>query len=553
MLSLIGSIIEAGSLAGITFIVKNVVDKVFIEKDLEKLKIIVLLLFLIAVIKQIGFGLKEYMYPLALLKVMKDLREKIFQKLINVEYQSLIGKQYGDILSRATNDLEAFRNAMLLIGIDLITHIFTVLFMVFVLIYRDWKLFLIFLFITPLLALSFNYFGEKRKKYSQKNQESASEYTQFLNQLISGIETIKLFNLDIIKEKFKQINENYFKNQRKNALYDVFYLSSLETVSYIATAGIILYGGYRIIKGEITTGDLFSFLSALLILVNSLQTVQRGAIQLKVITPITERIKYLLHLPTEKEEGLILDKFKEKIEYKNVYLNINNHKILKDINAVIKKGDKIGIVGQTGSGKSSFIKLLIGIYKNYQGEILIDNVELRKYNIKSLRYKIGIVSQDIFIFNDTIKNNLLIANPTATDEQIKEALINAKADFVFNLKDGLNTIIGERGSSLSGGERQRLALARVFLKNPEIIILDEATSALDVQTEDIIVKQIFELFKEKTLIIIAHRLKTINSCDKILVFDKGQIVEEGDINSLLSKKGIFYELYSRKDITSSQA
>ncbi|WP_232178575.1 ABC transporter ATP-binding protein [Sulfurihydrogenibium yellowstonense] len=527
-LALIGSIVEAGALAGLTFIVKDVIDEVFIEKDLNKLKLIILVLLLLVIIKQIGFIFKEYMYPLALYKVMKNLRENIFKKILNADMSFFFGKQYGEILSRATNDIEAFKSAMILIGVDFFTQLFTVIAMVGVLIYRDWKLFLIFLFATPLFAISFNYFGEKRKKYSQRVQESAGEYTQFINQLLYGLETIKLFSKEKILSVFESINERFFKNQRKNALYDVFFLSSIEIASYLAAGGIIFYGGVRIINGELTTGDLFSFLSALLILVNSSQILQRGLIQIKAVNPVIERIKFLLDMPQEKEDGIEFKGLKEKIEYKNVSLKINENKILEDVNVLIRKGQKVGIIGQTGSGKSSFVKLLYGVFRNYEGKILLDDVDLKEYNIKTVRDKIAVITQDVFIFNDTIENNLKIAKPDATEEEIINALKKAKADFVFRLKDTVKTAIGERGSSLSGGERQRLAIARIFLKNPDIIIIDEGTSALDEETEKYVMEEIYSHFHDKTILIIAHRLKTLEKCDMFIVFENGKVKEIRD-------------------------
>ncbi|WP_299237870.1 ABC transporter ATP-binding protein [Sulfurihydrogenibium sp.] len=527
-LALIGSIVEAGALAGLTFIVKDVIDKVFIEKDLNKLKLIILVLLLLVIIKQIGFIFKEYMYPLALYKVMKNLRENIFKKILNADMSFFFGKQYGEILSRTTNDIEAFKSAMILIGVDFFTQLFTVIAMVGVLIYRDWKLFLIFLFATPLFVISFNYFGEKRKKYSQRVQESAGEYTQFINQLLYGLETIKLFSKEKILSVFESINERFFKNQRKNALYDVFFLSSIEIASYLAAGGIIFYGGVRIINGELTTGDLFSFLSALLILVNSSQILQRGLIQIKAVNPVIERIKFLLDIPQEKEDGIEFKGLKEKIEYKNVSLKINENKILEDVNVLIRKGQKVGIIGQTGSGKSSFIKLLYGVFRNYEGKILLDDTDLKEYNIKTVRDKIAVITQDVFIFNDTIENNLKIAKPDATEEEIINALKKAKADFVFRLKDTIKTIIGERGSSLSGGERQRLAIARIFLKNPDIIIIDEGTSALDEETERYVMEEIYSHFHDKTILIIAHRLKTLEKCDMFIVFENGKVKEIRD-------------------------
>lgn len=527
ILAIVGSIIEASSLAGITYIVKEVIDKVFIEKDFGKLKLILIIIFTLAIFKQLGFILKEYAFPYALYKILKGLREEIFNKIVEGRYSAIQSRQFGDIISRASNDVETLRHSIILVGVNFITQLFTAVAMVSVLVYRDYRLFLIFLVATPIFVLSFNYFGGKRKKYTQRVQESFGEYTQIVNQTLSGLETIKLFSKENIISLFKRINENFFKNQRKNALYEVLYLSSLEIASYIGIAGIILYGGISIAKGKITTGELFSFLSALLILVNSLQIIQRGIMQTKVLSPVIHRIQSVLNIETEKQEGKPFSGLREKIVFKNVSLLMGGKVILKDINIEIRRGEKIGIVGHTGSGKSSFLKLVYGLYQDeYRGSIEIDGVELKDLNLKSYREKVGVVSQDVFMFNDTVRNNLLIANPKADEEKIKRAILTAKADFVFQLPQGLDTAIGEKGGVLSGGERQRLAFARLYLKDPEIVILDEGTSALDTTTEEEVMREFYKHFKDRTVLIVAHRVSTLRECDRIITFENGRVSGE---------------------------
>lgn len=544
ILAFLGSLLESGALAGLAYIIKNVVDDVFVAKDFNSLIFILIVLVIIAVSKQIGFFLKNYIYPLIIYKVLKNLREKIFDKLLNAQPSFLLKSDYGDIISRATNDIERFGQILSMFGTNIVTEVFVITGIIFILIYRDWKLFLIFLFAVPLLALALNYFGEKRKKYSQKLQESMADYTQILNQVITGFELIKLFNKGIFQKIFSKINNQLYKRQKKNTFYETVYLGSVELIAYTATAGIIFYGGYRIIKGELTAGDFFSFLGGVLILVNSLQTLQRGAVQLKALSPVVSRIQLLLNLPEEKEEGIEFKGLKDKIEYKDVSLKIGENLILKNINLTIKKGEKVGIVGLTGSGKSTLVKLIPALIKDFDGKLLIDRYDVRQYNVSSLRKHIGMISQDVFIFNDTLRNNLLIAKPDATDEELIEALKKAKADFVFKLEKGLDTVLGERGSRLSGGERQRISIARLFLKNPDIIIIDEGTSALDVETEEYVMEEIRKEFSDRTIIMITHRLKILDIAEKVVVMENGRIIEEGTKEQLIKKKGVFYKFCS---------
>ncbi len=540
LLALFGSILESASMAGLAYLIKDVVDDVFVEKSYEKLIVITSVLIGIAVGKQVGFFLKNYLYPVVIYRALREMRAKIYNRILRAKPSVYRKETSGDIISRATTDVERFGEISSTIGTNIITETFTVIGIIGVLLYRDWKMFMIFAFTVPVLAFALQYFGEKRKKYSKRLQESFSQYIQHLNQIVSGIEVVKLFHEKVFFRYFNRINSDLFKRQKKNRFYETVYLSSVEIVAYIATAGIIFYGGIRIIKGEITAGDFFSFLGGVLILVNSLQTLQRGAINLKALTPVVERIKYVLNLPVEDDKGKDFKGLKESIRYKNVTVKIGESVLLKNINLKIKKGEKLGIVGATGSGKSTLVKILPALITEYTGEVLIDNVELRGYSVFSLREKVGMVSQEVFIFNDTLRNNLLIAKPDATDEELIQALKKAKADFVFRLENGLDTVLGEKGSRLSGGERQRISIARIFLKNPDIIIFDEATSALDVETEEYIMEEIGKYFKDKTALIITHRLKLLEITDRIVVMENGKIVEEGTKEELIKKKGVFY-------------
>ncbi len=543
LLALSGSLLESGALAGLAYIIKNVIDDVFVAKDYNSLIFVVFVLIGLAVMKQVGFFLKDFLYPLIIIKGVRELRNSFYKKLINVEPSFIRNFSSGDILSRFTNDLERFTQITSTIGTNIITETFTVLGIVIVLIYRDWKMFLIFVFAVPFLAISLGYFGEKRKKYSKKLQESFSEYTQHISQILAGLDIVKLFSKKLFLNIFRKINDDLYKKEKKNRLYETLYLSSVEIIAYTATAGIIFYGGIHIIKGEITAGDFFSFLGGVLILVNSLQILQRGIVNLKGLSPVVDRILFILNMPEEKDTGEIFKGLKRYIRYKNLFYTVGNRYILKDINLIIKKGEKIGIVGPTGSGKSTLMKIIPGLIKEYNGSVYLDDRELREYKISSVRRYIGYVSQDVFIFNDTLRNNLLIAKPDATDEELIEALKRAKADFVFRLERGLDTVIGEKGVKLSGGERQRISIARIFLKNPDIILIDEGTSALDVETEEYIINEIKTYFSDRTIILITHRFKVLDIVDKIVVMEDGRIVEEGTSGELLEKKGTFYRFY----------
>ncbi len=540
LLAIGGSLFESIALTGLAYIIKNVVDDVFIAKSYEKLIFVIVVLIILAVLKQIGFIIKDYGMPLIIYKASRDLRFKVYEKILNASPSVFRKYTPGDLIGRAVSDIEKFGEIISRVATNIITEAFTIIGICGVLIYRDWKLFLIFVLVVPLLAWALEHFGEKRKKYSRKVQESIGEYIHHLSQILSGIEVVKLFKKKIFLHIFNKINERLYERQKKNKFYETIYLSTVEIIAYTATAGIIFYGGIRIINGDLTPGDFFSFLGGVFILVNSLQAFQRGAVNVKALNPVIDRLLEVLNLPQEEDKGIEFTGLKDKIQYQNVSLSIDGNQILKNINLTIKKGENLGIVGPTGSGKSTLVKILPALITEYEGKVLIDNHELREYSLSSLRDKIGMVSQEVIIFNDTLRNNLLVAKPDATEEELIEALKKAKADFVFKLENGLDTVLGEKGSRLSGGERQRIAIARIFLKNPDILIVDEGTSALDVETEEYIMEEINRHFLDRTVIIITHRLKLLDITNRVVVIEEGQIVEEGTKEELLKQKGIFY-------------
>ncbi len=536
--ALIGSVLEAGALSGFVYILKNVIDDIFVEKNYNKLILIISILISLAIFKQIGFFLKNYLYPVIILKIIRELREKIYKNILEAEISYLNRLSIGEIVSRATNDIERFSIMLSSLGTNVITETLTIIGIIGLLIYTDWKLFLIFVIVIPFLALVLNHFGEKRKKYAKLVQESLAEFTSHLSQILNGLETVKLFKKEVFQKIFNKLNQKLFQREVKSRLYETVYLSSVEIIAYIGVVGIISYGGYRVIKGEITAGQFFSFLGGVLVLVNSMQILQRGLVNLKGITPIIERLQTLLNIPKEKGGTKSFKSLKKEITYQNVYVKIGDIEILNNINLKIRKGEKVAIIGLSGSGKTTLVKLLPRLIKDYDGRILIDETELTEFEINSLRGRFGVLSQEVFIFNDTVRNNLLIAKPNAKEEELFKALKKAKAEFIFKLPEGLDTKLGEKGSVLSGGERQRLALARLFLKNPEILIIDEGTSALDVETEEKVVKELIESFKDKTVLMITHRLSLLNVVDRVIVMENGKIVEEGRVKELKLKNGL---------------
>ncbi len=542
-LSLLGSLLQSGGATAITLLVKRVIDDVFILKDQGKLSLTILLLLASALLMQVGFFLSKYLLSIASEKTLRDIREEVFEKLLKVPYSFFIKRPAGDIISRIVSDVDRIRQILIdqipvllrepLVGVALIG----------VLLYRDVLLTLFLAVAIPIMSLTVRYFGSKKGKHLRRSQEGTAELTQTLSQTLQGIENVKVFSAERkLLESFRRFNEKIYRSLVKSELYITGNTAINYIFGYLVVAGVISYGGYRILQGHMTPGDFISYLTALFMVQPPLLNSQKALMNLRGSLPVVARVREMLSMEEERDGELEFKGLKEEIEFINAGVLIENRWILKDIKLKIGRGDRVGIVGHTGSGKSTLIKLIPRLI-DYTGSIRVDGTELRDFELRSLRSRIGMATQDTFLLNATIRENMLIAKPGATDEEIWEALRLALCDFVEKMDRGLDSVVGERGYSLSGGERQRLSIARLFLKNPEIVILDEATSALDMNTEKKLLRNIFSFFEGRTMLIVAHRLSNVMECDRIVVLKEGEIVEEGNFYTLIERKGEFFRIF----------
>ncbi len=523
LLALLGSLLEGISYSGLSFVVTNLIDKVLVEKNSSLLWIVVFSVILLGVLKQVGFLLGELLYKYTVVRVVNDLRRKVFEKFLNLPTEVFLSRPSGEWVSRLTNDLKALKDYLEGFGVKLAREFFTVLLLTGVLLYFDWKLFLLFLLISPLLAKSFSYFGRKRKKYSKLYQETLADFLNFVDNVSQAFENLKFLSRFYLLRLFLNRLRKLFKVEFKTVVYSAGYLSVIEILGYLFVSAVLLYGGWRVIEGDLTAGTFISFLGTLFLLYNSLQQLQRAAVSLKALEPILERIEEFLALPSEKERGKPFKGLKNSIKVENLSLEVNGKTLLEDINISFPKGEKVFIYGPSGGGKSTLLKVLSSIYTNYRGKVLYDETELRELNLSTFRGKTYYQSQKVVLFNDTVRNNLLIANPRAGEKELLKALSLAKADFVLNWEKGLDTLLGGGGVNLSGGQQQRIALARLFLKKPQIIFLDEATSALDPETEREVIKNILSTYPEANIFFVSHRPQTAKFFDRRLKVEKGKI------------------------------
>ena len=541
LLAILGSLLQSAGATSITLIVKGVIDDVFILKDQEKLVRTILLLLGSAFLMQAGFFVSKYMVSLASEKVLKEIRFEIFGKLLYVPYTYFIKHPAGDLISRIVSDVEKTRQILVDHIPTLLREPIVGLALVGVLLYRDPLLTVILVVVLPAMSFTVKYFGSKKGKHLRRTQEGTAQLTQVLSQTLQGIENVKVFSAESkLLETFKRFNEKIFRSSVKAELYITGNTALNYIFGYLVVAGVLFYGGFRIIEGGLTPGDFISYLTALFMVQPPILNTQKALMNLRGSLPVVERIRELLSLEEERSGNLEFSGLKESIEFKRVSVSADGRSILSGIDLSVCRGEKLGIVGHTGSGKSTLVRIIPRLV-DYGGSVLLDGVELREFDLKSLRGRIGMATQETFLLNASVRENLLIANPKASEKELWEALRLAGCDFVERI--GLDSVVGERGYSLSGGERQRLAIARLFLKSPDIVILDEATSALDMNTEKRVLRNIFEFFEGKTMFIVAHRLSNVMECDRIVVMKEGRIVEEGNFYTLVEKRGEFFKIF----------
>ena len=543
LLSILGSIAQSAGTASITFIAKAIVDDVFVLRDSDRLYQIIGLFIASAILMQGGMFFSRYMISIASERVLRNIREEIFRRLLFVPYSFFIRHPSGDLISRIVSDVDKVRQILVDNIPTLLREPIVAIVLIGILLYRDIFLTLLLVIVLPIMSFAVKYFGGKKGKHVRMTQEGTAELTQTLSQTIQGIENIKVFSVENkILEAFKRFNQKIYRSSVKAEIY-IAGNSAFNYISgYVAISGVFLYGGYRIVEGSLSAGDFISYIAALFLVQPHILHSQKALMDLRGTLPIVARLRELLSLEQEDRGRIPLKDFREKILFQDTKVVVGDKEILKGINIEIRRGMRIGIVGHTGSGKSTLVKIIPRLVE-YRGHVFIDDQEIKDLEITSLRSRVGMATQEVFLLNASIRENLLIAKPDATEEELKRALDLALCDFVYRLEKGLDSVVGERGYTLSGGERQRLSLARLFLKNPEIVILDEATSALDMKTEKKVLENLFEFFKGKTMLIVAHRLSNVMECDTIIVMKNGELVEQGSFHTLVERKGEFFRIF----------
>ncbi len=543
------TIIAAGGTAYLPWVIKDMVDQVLRDKNTEMLNYIALSIVVIFVIRGIAFYGQSYLMSYVGQRVIIDIRRAVFTKLQRLSMSFYDKNKTGTIMSYVTNDVSALQGALVDNVVEMITESVILIASIVMMIYLDWKLFLVTFGTFPFVLGFIDIFGKRIRKSGSRIQEAAADITSVLQETVSSARVIKSFareNYEVAR--FDKENMNNFRANMKNAQLMATLTPTIEFVAAIGVTIILWYGGNSVINGEITAGSLVAFLTYAVNISNPIKRLSRVIGNIQKALAAAQRVFDVLDLPEtikDAENAKLLPPAKGQVSFKNVSFSYNpGEQVISNISFDVKPGQMIAFVGPSGAGKSTVASLLPRFYDVDKGSITIDGEDLRGVTLDSLREQVGIVPQETVLFNGTVYDNILYGRLNATKEEVEAAAKAANAhNFIMELPQGYETRLGDRGMNISGGQRQRISIARAILKNPQILILDEATSALDTESERVVQEALDRLMVGRTSFVIAHRLSTIKNADRIMVLEKGQLVEQGTHDELMEMNGLYAHLY----------
>ncbi len=541
-------LVIAACTAATAFLVKPVLDDIFFKKDVQMLRIIPLAVILIYFLRGACYFGQAYLMNYVGESIIRGLRDSLYNRIQDLPLSFFHRERTGVLMSRITNDVNIVKAMVSTAVTGGLRDCFTIVGLTGVIFYRDWKLALFALVILPIAFFPVVAFGRRVRRVSTGCQEAMADMSVFLHETFAGNKIVKAFGMEgYEKERFFQKTARLFRLEMKAVVARSLSSPIMEFLGGLGIAFIIWYGGYRVIQGTSTPGTFFSFMAAVLMLYDPVKKMARlnNAIQEGLAAAV--RVYDILETESdivEREDAIELKPKRHSVVFRNVSFKYEDQMVLKNINLEVKSGEVVALVGMSGGGKTTLVNLIPRFYDVSEGAILIDGHDIRDVTIASLRRQIGIVTQEPILFDDTIRNNIAYGNRQASDGDIIQAAKSAYAhDFIQALPNKFDTGVGELGARLSGGEKQRICIARALLKNAPILILDEATSSLDTESERAVQKALENLMRGRATLVIAHRLSTVRSADRIIVIVNGQVVEEGKHDTLLAAGGEYHKLY----------
>ena len=547
-LAMLCMLVMAAATSATAFLVKPVLDDIFFNKNVRMLTLIPLAVIVIYLLRGFGMYGQEYLMSYVGQGIVRRLRDMLYDHIQDLPLSFFHAEKTGVLMSRITNDVNIIKSMVSSAVTSVLRDCFTVIGLAGVIFYRDWKLALYAIIILPVAFLPIVQFGRRVRRVSTGCQESMAELNSFLHETFSGNKIVKAFGMEPYeKQRFHEKTLNLFRLEMKAVIARSLSSPVMECLAGLGIAFIIWYGGYRVISGESTAGTFFSFMAAVLMLYDPVRklsglnnSIQEGLAAADRAFDIIEKQSDI----QETDHPVEIPFCPHTVSFENVGFRYDETQVLHRVNLTVNAGEILALVGMSGGGKTTLVNLIPRFYDVTEGVIRVDETDIRKASLKSLREQIAIVTQEPILFNDTIGNNIAYGNPLAPFSDIVAAAKAAFAyDFIERLPRQFDTSIGELGSRLSGGEKQRLCIARALLKNAPILILDEATSSLDSESEMLVQKALENLMKGRTTFVIAHRLSTIGYANRIIVIVNGQIIEQGSHDDLMARQGEYHKLY----------
>jgi ATP-binding cassette, subfamily B, putative efflux pump len=541
----------------IPMLIKYVVDDIIgngglaNDEKLEKLLLIMGVMIVVFVVLRPPIEYyRQYFAQWTSSKILYDIRDRMYTHIQKLSFKYFANTRTGEVISRVINDVEQTKTFVITGLMNLWLDIATIVIAIIIMFYMNVSLSVVSILLFPLYAFSIKYFFGNLRKLTKSRSQALSEVQSYLHERVQGMPVIKSFAIEEFEQtQFDKQNKNFLDKALEHTSWNAKAFAAVNTITDVAPLLVIGYSAYLVIQGDLSLGTMMAFFAyvdklynPLRRLVNSSTTLTQSFASMDRVFEFLDEKYDIVDAPNAFE----CKDVKGDITFDHVQFTYNESEemILKNINLDVKKGETIALVGMSGGGKSTLVSLIPRFYDITDGKILLDGVDIRHFQVQSLRDKIGVVFQDNILFSDSVKNNILLGKPGATDEEVYQAAKAANAhDFIENLANGYDTKVGERGVKLSGGQKQRVAIARVFLRNPPILILDEATSALDLESEHLIQEALDKLAKDRTTFVVAHRLSTITHADRIVLIEHGQIVEVGKHEDLMAKQGNYYKLF----------
>ncbi|WHY78793.1 ABC transporter ATP-binding protein [Neobacillus sp. WH10] len=544
----------------IKYVVDDIVGNHTLSHDekINKLMLIMgVMIFVFVILRPPIEYYRQYFAQWTSSKILYDIRDTMYNHIQKLSFKYFSNNRAGEIISRVINDVEQTKTFVISGLMNLWLDIATIAIAIILMFYMNVKLTVASILLFPFYAFSVRYFFGNLRNLTRKRSQALAEVQSYLHERVQGMPVIKSFAIEEYEQtQFDKQNKNFLEKAITHTSWNAKSFAAVNTITDIAPLIVIGYSAYLVIQDQLSLGTMVAFFAYIDKLYNPLRRLVNSATTITQSFASMDRVFEFLDEKydiIDDPKALVCNDVKGDISFENVSFSYEteHEMVLKEINLDVKRGETIALVGMSGGGKSTLVSLIPRFYDVTKGRITLDGVDIRQFKVQTLRDKIGVVFQDNILFSESVMDNILLGSPGSTDEEVYHAAKAANAhEFILNLSDGYNTKVGERGVKLSGGQKQRIAIARVFLKNPPILILDEATSALDLESEHLIQESLEELAKDRTTFIVAHRLSTITHANRIVLIEHGKIVEIGTHEELMAKRGNYYNLFQVQQLES---